>query len=182
MRHLIRRIREAPLAELLSDPEVEEKARLYREMEQKSRSLIEKMASFRPEDPDEEVILLDTTGLKHSPYIIKSLAFLLQPKALAVLEVKSLFRQNRKTNDLGFSMSLSPSLEVASSGKDVGEIMRSLNMGDGHRGAGAGRVQCGSKAEMLKQKERILREILAMWQKQPVSEAEKEGPRQGPSR
>ncbi len=169
MRHLIRRIREAPLEDLLSDPEVREKALLYKEMEEKSRSLIEKMAAFHPEDPDGEVILLDTTVLKHSPYIIKSLAFLSHPKALAVLEVKSLFRQKRKTNDLGFSMSLSPSLEVAASGKDVGEIMRSLNMGDGHRGAGAGRIQCRSKAEMMKQKERILQEILGMWQEQPIA-------------
>jgi hypothetical protein len=181
MRHLIRRIREASLEEVMSDREVRDKARLYREMEDKSRSLIERMASFRPEDPDQEVILLDTTALKHSPYIIKSLAFLSHPKALAVLEVKSLFRQKRKTNDLGFSMSLSPSLEVASSGKDVGEIMRSLNMGDGHRGAGAGRVQCRSKAEMMKQKERILQEILGMWRSQPNAAPVAESSREGPS-
>lgn len=168
MRHLIRRIREVPLAELLSDPEVRDKARLYREMEEKSRSLIGKIASFRPEDPEEEVVLLDTTVLKHSPHIIKSLAFLAHPKALAVLEVRSLFRQKRKTNDLVFSMSLSPSLEVASSGKNVGEIMRSLNMGDGHRGAGAGRVHCRSKEDMIKKKEGILRQILCMWREQPM--------------
>ncbi len=172
MRHLIRRIREAPVEEVLSDPEVEEKSRLYREMEEKSRSLIERMASFLPEDAEQEVILLDTTGLKHAPYIIKSLAFLSYPKAVAVLEVKSLFRQKRKTNDLGFSMSLSPCLELASSEKDVGEIMRTLNLGDGHRGAGAGRVQCKSKAEMMKQKEQILQKILGMWRKQRTTSSE----------
>jgi len=172
MRHLIRRIREAPVEEVLCDPEVEEKSRLYREMEEKSRSLIERMASFLPEDAEQEVILLDTTGLKHAPYIIKSLAFLSYPKAVAVLEVKSLFRQKRKTNDLGFSMSLSPCLELASSEKDVGEIMRTLNLGDGHRGAGAGRVQCKSKAEMMKQKEQILQKILGMWRKQRTTSSE----------
>jgi hypothetical protein len=166
MRHLIRRIREHPLDEVLSDPEVQANHRLYREMEAKSLSLIERMASFLPEDVDQQVVLIDTTGLRHAPYIIKSLAFLAHPRALAVLEVKSLFRQKRKTNDLGFSMSLSPCLELASSEKDVGEIMRSLNLGDGHRGAGAGRLQCRSKAEMMKQKEQILGKILGMWNRQ----------------
>ena len=172
MRHLIRRIREAPLEEVLSDPEVQEKCRLYREMEEKSRSLIERMATFLPEDAEQEVVLLDTTGLKHAPYIIKSLAFLSYPKAAAVLEVKCMFRQKRKTNDLAFSMSLSPSLELASSEKDVGEIMRSLNMGDGHRGAGAGRMQCKSKAEMVKQKEQILQKIFGMWGNQRATSLE----------
>ena len=166
LRHMIRRVREAPLEEVLADPEVREKARLYKEMEEKSRALIDRLASFLPEDTEQEVILLDTTGLKHAPYIIKSLVFLSYPKALAVLEVRSLFRQNRKTNDLGFSMSLSPCLDLASSEKDVGEIMRSLNVGDGHRGAGAGRIHCHSKAEMTKQKEQILQKIHGMWRNQ----------------
>jgi oligoribonuclease NrnB/cAMP/cGMP phosphodiesterase (DHH superfamily) len=166
MRHLIRRIRESPLEEVVTDAEVQEKAGLYRVAEEKSRALIERLASFRPEDEEQEVVLLDTTGLKHAPYIIKSLAFLSYPRAVAVLEVKSLFRQNRKTNDLAFSMSLSPSLELASSEKDVGEIMRSLNMGDGHRGAGAGRIHARSKAEMMKQKEQVLQKIMGMWRNQ----------------
>jgi hypothetical protein len=166
MRHLIRRIRESALEEVLTDSEVQEKSGLYREAEEKSRALIEGLASFHPEDEEQEVVLLDTTSLKHAPYIIKSLAFLSYPKALAVLEVKSLFRQNRKTNDLAFSMSLSPSLELAYSEKDVGEIMRSLNMGDGHRGAGAGRIHARSKAEMMKQKEQILKKIMGMWRNQ----------------
>ena len=166
MRHLIRRIRESSLGEVVTDSEVQEKAGLYREAEGKSRTLIEQLASFRPEDAEQEVVLLDTSGLKHAPYIIKSLAFLSYPRAVAVLEIKSLFRQNRKTNDLAFSMSLSPSLELASSEKDVGEIMRSLNMGDGHRGAGAGRIHARSKAEMMKQKEQVLQKIMGMWRNQ----------------
>jgi hypothetical protein len=181
MRHLIRRIREAPLEEVLSDPEVRENSRLYREMEEKSRSLIERMATFLPEDADQEVILLDTTGLKHAPYIIKSLAFLSYPQAVAVLEVKCQFHQKRKTNNLGFSMSLSPCVELTASGKDVGEIMRSLNMGDGHRGAGAGRIQCKSKAEMMKQKEQILKKILGMWRNQRVKSLEEGPPGEGRS-
>jgi hypothetical protein len=166
LRHLIRQIRDRPLEEVLSDPQVRARIDTYRNEAEKSRVLIQKLASFLPRDQDQEIVLLDTTGLKHGPVLMKSLAFLSFPHAVAVLEVKSLFRQKRKTNDLGFSMSLSPSVDDGTSKKDIGEIMRSLNMGDGHRGAGAGRVSCNSKPEMLKRKEQILGKILELWSQQ----------------
>jgi len=163
LRHLILRVRSASLREVLDDEDVQNKVRAYREAEDKNRIQIERLSSFLPEDSARELILLDSTGLKHAPLLMKSLAFLSFPEAKAVLEIKSLFRQRRKTNDLGFSMSLSPSMEIQSSQKDVGEIMRELNIGDGHRGAGAGRIHCASKAEMLKQKEKIIRTIFDLW-------------------
>lgn len=166
MRHLIRRVRSAPLREILADKEVQEKVRTYRDLAEKNRVLIERLASFLPEDANQELILLDTTALKHGPTLIKSLAFLLFPEAKAVFEVRSLFRQRRKTNDFSVSISLSPCLDVPSSNKDVGEIMRALNIGDGHRGAGAGRLSCNSKAEMLKQKDKLIREIFSLWSRQ----------------
>ncbi len=166
LRHLIRQVRARSLEEVVSDPQVRAQIDAYRIESEKSRVLIQKLASFLPRDRDQEIVLLDTTGLKHGPVLIKSLAFLLFPGATAVLEVKSLFRQKRKTNDLGFSMSLSPSVDEAASKKDIGEIMRSLNMGDGHRGAGAGRVSCNSKPEMLKCKEQVLGKILELWSRQ----------------
>ena len=175
LRHLIRRVRAVPLREILADREVEEKIRTYRDLVEKNRIMIERLASFLPEDTGQEIILLDTTGLKHAATLIKSLAFLTFPEAKAVLEVRSLFRQKRKTNDLGVSISLSPCLEVQSSQKDVGEIMRELNIGDGHRGAGAGRVSCRSKAEMLKQKEKLLHGIFSMWSRQGDERGEPSG-------
>ena len=166
LRHLIRRIRAAPLAEVAGEPEVRQRIASYRETAEKNRVVIERLGSFLPGDKAREIVLLDTTALKHEPSLIKSLAFLSFPDADAVLEVRCLFRQKRKTNDLGFSLSLSPRLEVQTSARDVGEIMRTLNMGDGHRGAGAGKTTCGSKAAMLKVKEETLREILALWRRQ----------------
>jgi hypothetical protein len=166
LRHLIRQVRALPLEEIVSDPEVRERLAVCRIEAEKSRALIEKLAAFLPGDSGGEIILLDTTGLKHGPVLNKSLALLSHPEAPAVLEVKCLFRQKRKTNDLGFSMSLSPCVDEASSTKDIGEIMRSLNMGDGHRGAGAGRVSCRSKPEMLKRKDEILGKIFQMWRRQ----------------
>lgn len=179
LRSLVRSIRTSPLEQVLQDPQVQETARRFRETAEKSRSLIERLASFLPEDPKREVVILDTTALKHEPNLIKSLAFLSFPGAKAVVEVKSLFRQNRKTNEVGFSMSLSPATEVQCSEKDVGEILRVLNLGDGHRGAGAGRKVCPSKAEMLKQKDLILRHIVSLWSGQCGSSASSNPPHPG---
>jgi hypothetical protein len=44
--------------------------------------------------------------------------------------------------------------------------MRELNLGDGHPGAASGRLSCGSKKEMLKEKERILRDFFRLWSSQ----------------
>jgi hypothetical protein len=98
--------------------------------------------------------------------VVKNLAYLLYPEALAVLEVQNRFERGVKTNHLNFSMSLSLRLTGADHKKDVGEIMRSLNLGDGHAGAAAGSISCRSKAEMLKKKEEILQKILNIWQGQ----------------
>ncbi len=181
MRHLIRRVREAPLAEILPDPEVQEKIRQVREAEAKCLALIERTARFLDGDTEREIVVLDTTELRHEPNLIKSLAFLRHPEAKAVLEIKCLFRQRQKTNDLGISLSLSPCVDAEAEGKDVGEIMRVLNIGDGHRGAGAGKVFCRSKAERIKKKERLAERILELWKAQSPPPSEAPGGRdQGP--
>ncbi|MEW6443603.1 MAG: hypothetical protein AB1640_21900 [bacterium] len=166
MRHLMRSVRSRPLEEVLKDPRVQAASEQYRQTASKNLELITRIGVFLPEDEDREVVILDTTPFKREPNLIKSLAFLVFRSAKAVLEVKSLYRQGRKTNELGFSMSLSPSMEVESSEKDVGEIMRALNIGDGHRGAGAGRKPCASKSEMLKHKESMVRQIFSLWKEQ----------------
>ena len=53
-------------------------------------------------------------------------------------------------------------LNDADHGKDVGEIMRVLNIGVVIKD----RVRCSSKNDMLKKKEDILRRIYAMWSDQ----------------
>jgi hypothetical protein len=50
--------------------------------------------------------------------------------------------------------------------KNIGEIMRTLNIGDGHPGAAAGTVRCNSKQEMLKKKKEILDQIFKLWSSQ----------------
>lgn len=44
--------------------------------------------------------------------------------------------------------------------------MRVLNIGDGHKGAGAGVVRWSSKNDMLKEKEEILKRMYAIWSDQ----------------
>ncbi|UCF04959.1 MAG: hypothetical protein JSV33_13710, partial [bacterium] len=49
-------------------------------------------------------------------------------------------------------------------GKDVGEIMRSLNIGDGHTGAAAGTVHCETKRDMNRRKKEVFTGIWRLWQ------------------
>lgn len=166
--HLIRKIRAESLEQIIDDAQVKYREAQYGREEQQNIELIKKIATYLPEDQSREIVILDVTPLKHNPNLTKSLVFLLYPDAKAVLEVRSLFQQNRKTNHVAFSMSLSPAMEVKSIAKDIGEIMRTMNLGDGHRGAGAGRKHCGSKEEMLRQKVHIIKEIVRLWKEQGV--------------
>jgi hypothetical protein len=50
--------------------------------------------------------------------------------------------------------------------KNIGEIMRTLNIGDGHPGAAAGTVRCKSKQEMVKRKKGLLEQIYRLWSSQ----------------
>jgi hypothetical protein len=82
------------------------------------------------------------------------------------LEVYSLLEQGVKSNHLGVSMSLSIKANRQKGRKNVGEIMRILNIGDGHPGAAAGTVRCKSKQEMLRRKKEILNRIFKLWSSQ----------------
>jgi hypothetical protein len=50
--------------------------------------------------------------------------------------------------------------------RNIGEIMRTLNIGDGHPGAAAGTVRCRSKQEMLKKKQELVNQIFTLWASQ----------------
>jgi len=166
LRELVRLLRDYPLAEVAAREDIREAYERYRQREEEMLRVIEREACFLPEDKAKELIVLDLTGHKFPPRLVKKLAFLLYPEAKAVLEIKNIFRNGVKSTDLSISMSLGISLSNVEHSKDVGEIMRELNIGDGHRGAGAGTVFCSSKAEMLKEKDRLLREIYEIWSKQ----------------
>ncbi|MBD3289261.1 hypothetical protein GF337_10690 [candidate division KSB1 bacterium] len=165
-RSLVYMLRDEPLDIVAQKPEIREKYEQFQREEAEMLKIIENNSRFLEQDEDEEIIIIDLTGFNRRPHTIKNLAYLLYPRALSVLEVNSLYKRGVKSNDIAISMSLSINLNNNEHPKDVGEIMRELNIGDGHAGAAAGTVYCDSKNEMLKRKEQILVEILHIWKSQ----------------
>ncbi len=161
LRQLTARLMNEPLEQVAGREEVIKRAREFEDEEAQMLKIIEQVLSFL--DETKEIILLDFTSRNRRVAVVKNLAQLLAPEALAVLEVKNLFERGIKTNDLSLSMSLTIAGTHIAGEKDLGEIMRSLNIGSGHPGAASGTVRSKSKAEMLKAKDRILEEIMHRW-------------------
>jgi hypothetical protein len=160
---LARLVRDHPLGTVLEDATITARIERYREEEKRMLEYIKKSITFLPEDGGRELIILDFTSLAKPPRVLKNLAYLVHPEALGALTVSPLFRSERKTNDLSFSMSLSMNMTGKDHRKDIGEIMRTLNIGDGHVGAAAGVIHCESKDEMLRRKKKTLSEIWKLW-------------------
>ena len=163
MEKVLRMLRAGSMEDALADPEVAERVRHYQISEEKSLALFEKDSFFHPDDPEREVAIVDLTRHNRRPEVNRSAAFILHPEAKAVLLVGNAFSGGKKTNNLSFSMSLSFLMNQAEHEKDIGEIMRELNIGDGHLGAAGGRFDCRSKDEMLKVKEATVTRIIQLW-------------------
>ncbi len=159
-------LRGNPVEKVTKNQEVIERYQKYLSEENEMLKTIEQNSYFLPQDLAKEIIILDFTTFNRPGYVIKNLAYLLYPESLAVLEVKNMFNRGIKSNDLSFSLSLSLNLNHKNHAKEVGEIMRELNIGDGHKGAAAGKLMCGSKNEMLKQKQFVLDRVFELWQEQ----------------
>lgn len=158
-------LRDHPLEEVVKVDFVRERIERYKVEEERMLKLIEQDASFLPFDNDRELVILDLTKHNRRPWVIKQLVALLYPEALAVLELFPIFDRGTKTTNFGVSMSLTVHAKDRQ-GKDIGEIMRQLNLGDGHKGAAGGIVRARSKSEMLKKKEEILKRIYELWKAQ----------------
>jgi len=161
--HVARLLRDRPLEEAARDGQVASQIERYREEEKRMLDVLGKSIGFLPEDTEHELVILDFTSFTRPPRVLKSLAFLLEPRSLGVLTIAPVFRGDRKTNDLSLSMSLSMNLTGREHGKDIGEIMRTLNIGDGHVGAAAGGIHGETKDEMLRAKKKTLSEIWRLW-------------------
>ena len=160
---LVGLVRDCSLEDVLKDAAVAGQLARYREEEKRMVSFLEKSIGFLPEDTDHELIVLDFTSHTRPPRVLKNLAYLIEPRALGALTVSPVFRAERKTNDISLSMSLSMNLVGKTHGKDIGEIMRRLNIGDGHVGAAAGSVHSETKDEMLRRKKKMLSDIWKLW-------------------
>ncbi len=167
MRNLVQQIRDRSIAEVSHLDFVQERLKQYREEEGRMLRMIRDASSFIEQDERKELVVIDLTSYHRRPHLIKNLSFLIHPEALGVLEVYNLTdHQGVKSNHLGLSMSLSINGNRQDQGKNIGEIMRTLNIGDGHPGAAAGTVHCKSKQEMLKRKKELLEQIFRLWSSQ----------------
>jgi len=167
MRNLVQQLRDRSIEEVFRLDFVQKRLRQYLNEEERMLRMIRDAAYFIEEDEKKEVVVIDLTSYQRRPHLIKNLAFLVYPEALGVLEVYSLTdHQGVKSNHLGVSMSLSIHGNRKDQSKNIGEIMRTLNIGDGHPGAAAGTVRCQSKQEMLKKKKELLDQIFRLWSSQ----------------
>lgn len=166
LKRLVQWLRGNPAEQVAKNQEVADRYKDYLSEENEMLKTIEQNCYFLSQDEHKEIIILDFTNFNRPGFVIKNLAYLLYPESLAVLEVKNMFNRSIKSNDLSFSLSLSLNLNHSNHTKEAGEIMRELNIGDGHKGAAAGKVMCASKTEMLKQKQYVLDRIFELWQNQ----------------
>ncbi|MGZ3589342.1 MAG: hypothetical protein ACXU99_01655 [Thermodesulfobacteriota bacterium] len=167
MRNLVQQIRERSIAEVSHLDFVQKRLKQYREEEGRMLQIIRDASYFFEQDERREVVVVDITSYQRRPHLIKNLSFLIYPEALGVLEVYNLTdHQGVKSNHLGLSMSLSINGNRQGRSKNIGEIMRTLNIGDGHPGAAAGTVRCKTKQEMLKKKKELLEQIFRLWSSQ----------------
>jgi len=166
LRNLVQQLRDRSIEEISHLDFVQKRLKQYREEEGRMLRIIRDASYFIEQDEKKEVVVIDLTPYQRRPHLIKNLAFLIYPEALGVLEVYNLMGQGVKTNHLGLSMSLSINGNRQHQSKNIGEIMRSLNIGDGHPGAAAGTTRCKSKQEMLKKKKELLEQIFRIWSSQ----------------
>lgn len=161
-------LRDNPLGVIASRAEVREQYLRFQDEERAMLALLEQNISFRPDDHGRRMIILDLTRHKRQPRLFKQLAFLLHPESEGIIEIRNLFQNGTKTNTLSFSMSLNLNMKTVQPGTNVGDIMRRLNIGSGHAGAGSGIIPCTSKQDMLRRKDEILSEIMEWYDHPPI--------------
>jgi oligoribonuclease NrnB/cAMP/cGMP phosphodiesterase (DHH superfamily) len=167
MRNLVQQLRDRSLEEVSHLAFVKKRLKQYLDEEGRMLKMIRDSSSFMEQDEKKELVVVDLTRYRRRPHLIKNLAFLIYPEALGVLEVSNLVdHQGVKSNHLNFSMALSIKGNRQDQSKNIGEIMRVLNIGDGHPGAAGGTVRCQSKQEMLKKKRELLEKIFRIWASQ----------------
>ena len=166
LRTLVTLLRDTSVLATSQDHWVNERVAAYLSQEEWMRNIISQVAGFLPQDRKKEIVILDMTGFRKREKIIKHLALLDHPQAQAFIEIQPMYHYGVKSTDLAISMSLSLNMNEIQHQKDIGEIMRELNLGDGHPGAGAGTLHTSNKAEMIKRKQQILNQMFDLWQSQ----------------
>jgi len=134
----------------------------YLKEEERMFDIIRKTARFHSKDSKNELVFLDLTSYNKRIPLVRNLAQILYPEIRGVCLIQNLFDRGVKTNNFSLSGSLTIKANGKSS-KNIGEIMRVLNIGDGHSGAGSGQVFCTSKAELETRKEVMVDKVWKIW-------------------
>lgn len=163
LRGLVFDMRDLPLEEIAEQPLIIERANNYGVTEQRMLENIEKYRLKLPEDPESELFFVDLTSFSQPARIDKKLIGLVDPHAKGYVELKPVFRQGRKSNNLAVGLSLALNMQSIEHNKDMSEIVRQLNIGDGHKGAAAGVLPGKSAFDFQKARRQLPLEILRIW-------------------
>jgi oligoribonuclease NrnB/cAMP/cGMP phosphodiesterase (DHH superfamily) len=163
LRSIIFGMRDASLSDVASREEIVERAQRYQLAEVKMLETIQKYRVTIPEDANGELYVIDTTAFLQPARLDKKLIGLVDKIASGFAVIKPVFRSGRKTNDVAVSLSLALHMQKREHTKDCGEVMRVLNIGDGHRGAAAGVLQGNSAHDLQRARAELPARILSIW-------------------
>lgn len=165
LRSLVFDLRDLPIAEVARQPVIVERGLKYGESEVRMLENIQKYRFSLPEDTASELYIVDMTSFSQPARIDKKLIGLVDPLAKGYVELKPVFRQGRKTHNIAISLSLALNMQRIEHKKDMGEIVRVLNLGDGHKGAAAGVKEGNSAHEFQRARSDLPLKILEIWKK-----------------
>ncbi|MBN1898863.1 MAG: hypothetical protein JW827_08810 [Spirochaetes bacterium] len=134
--------------------------------EDQSIEMIKNAYYFHPSDNKHELVIIDMSESKMPPRIDKNLVYLIEPQALCVLLINAQFKDNKKTNDLKFSVGINFTKKDILEKKHLASIFEKLGIGGGHKQAAGAIIKCHSKEERLNRKEKFIKEFLGMWRDQ----------------
>jgi oligoribonuclease NrnB/cAMP/cGMP phosphodiesterase (DHH superfamily) len=163
LRSLVFDFRDLSLTEIADSPLIKERALSYAETEKRMLEYIQNNRLLLPEDVNNELYIVDLTSFLQPVRIDKKLIGLVDPMAKGYVEMKPTFRQGRKTTNLSVGLSLALSMQRIEHKKDMGEIVRILNIGDGHKGAAAGVFECKNAFEFQRARADLPHKIFEIW-------------------
>ena len=166
LRELVYDLRDLPLAEVADKVVIRQRAEQYRGEEERMLEQIEKYGKHLETDEKRELFFVDRTSFSNPTRIDKKLIGLVEPSAQGYVELKPVFMRGRKSLKISVSISLALSMQQQEHKKDVGEIMRLLNIGDGHAGAAAGVWECRDVRQFQQMRDELPQRILKLWREQ----------------
>jgi hypothetical protein len=165
MRELVFQMRDLSLSEIAKSSDIRQRAQRYVAEEERMLEILQRYGKLYP-DAQSDLFVVDTTGFLQPARLDKKLIGLVEPRAHGYVELKPVFRMGKKTNDVAVSLSLSLSIQKAEHHKDMSEIVRVLNVGDGHAGAAAGVFHGASPRDFQKVRAEARQRIWELWSKQ----------------